>query len=180
MLFSHDYYTSHTISAHPEVWRGEVGSQKARTYLSPGNNSTSKQERGDLVPQKKDHWAIDFMVKKHPHSLVNTFQCHWCLEPNVILPGCDWDGGSATGQGHSQSVAHMGTLSFSLGRNQSSPQSWCPCAVTVVPMSREARSSQKASARKMGSEETVDQAAVLRLWSSLSRSYNKLLLLLGT
>ena len=55
------------------------------------------------------------MHDEHSHSLVEAFQCQWGLEPNVILPGCSWDGGSATGQGHSQLVAPAGHSVVELG-----------------------------------------------------------------
>lgn len=46
---------------------------------------------------------------------MEAFKCHWCLEPNVILPGRGWDGGSATGQGHRQFVAPAGHSVVELG-----------------------------------------------------------------
>lgn len=48
-------------------------------------------------------------------SLMKTFKCHWCLEPNVILGGNGWDGRSPAGQRHSQFVAPAGHSVVELG-----------------------------------------------------------------
>lgn len=81
-------------TTHQEIW-GEAHSQD-RAFLP--------QRRDQCLGTRWGEDSANVLIR----SLMETFKCHWCLEPNVILGSHGWDGRSATGQCHGEFVTPAG------------------------------------------------------------------------
>lgn len=85
----------------------------ATHHQSPGSLGKGGTQPGQNLPPSAGRWVPRQQRGEHSatvliRSLMETFKCHWCLEPNVILRSHGWDGRPAAGQCHREFVASAG------------------------------------------------------------------------